>query len=131
MHDENGPQPTGNERLMYYSVVLTDSFKSSVKRLKKRFRHVKDDVRTAIQLLVQSPELGVVIPGSSGIRKLRVRNTDLRKGKSSGYRLLYYVEDQPAPTIYLLLLYAKSDREDVTRRELEQLLDELADETEE
>jgi len=115
---------------MYYSVVLTDSFKSSVKRLKKRFRHVKDDVRTAIQLLLQSPELGIIVPGSSGIRKLRVRNTDLRKGKSSGYRLLYYVEDQPAPTIYLLLLYAKSDREDVTRRELEQLLDELADEIE-
>jgi len=116
---------------MSYSIVLTRSFKKSIKRLKKRFRHVKDDVRVAIQVLLQSPQLGVVIPGSSGIRKLRVRNTDLPKGKSSGYRLLYYVEDQPTPTIYLLLLYAKSDREDVTRRELQQLLDELADEIEE
>lgn len=110
---------------MNYSVVLTRSFKRSVKRMEKRFRHVKNDVHIAIQVLLQSPKLGVVIPGASGIQ-VRVRNTDLPKGKSGGYRLLYYVEDQPAPTIHLLLLYAKSDREDVTRRELQQLLDELA-----
>lgn len=54
--------------------------------------------------------------------------TDLPKGKSSGYRLLYIVEDQPTPTIYLLLLYAKSDQEDVTSHELRELLDELAGE---
>lgn len=113
---------------MSYSVVLTRSFQHSVKQLEKRFRRVKDDVRVAIQVLLQTPRLGVIIPGSSGVRKLRVRNADLGKGKRGGYRLLYYVEDQPIPTIYLLLLYAKSDREGVTRRELKQLLDELADE---
>ena len=113
---------------MSYNVVLTPSFKHSVKKLKKRFRHVKDDVSVAVRVLLQTPRLGVVIPGGSGVRKLRVRNTDLGKGKRGGYRLLYYVEDQPVPTIYLLLLYAKSDREDVTRRNLKQLMDESADE---
>ena len=113
---------------MSYKVVLPRSFRRSVKRLQKRFRHVKDDVSVAVRTLLQTPGLGVVIPGGSGVRKLRVRNTDLGKGKRGGYRLLYYVEDEPVPTIYLLLLYAKSDREDVTRRELKQLLDELADE---
>ena len=113
---------------MSCNLVLTPSFKHSVRKLKKRFRHVKDDMDVAIRVLLQTPRLGVVIPGGSGVRKLRVRNTDLGKGKRGSYRLLYYVEDQPVPTIYLLLLYAKSDREDVTRRELKQLLDELADE---
>lgn len=113
---------------MSYNLVLTPSFKKSVRKLKKRFRHVKGDVRVAIQVLLQTPRFGVVIPGGSGVRKLRVRNTDLGKGKRGGYRLLYCVEDQPVPTIYLLLLYAKSDREDVTRQELKQLLDELAGE---
>jgi mRNA-degrading endonuclease RelE of RelBE toxin-antitoxin system len=113
---------------MSYNVVLAPSFKHSVRKLQKRFRHAKDDVSMAVRVLLQTPRLGVVIPGGSGVRKLRVRNTDLSKGKRGGYRLLYYVEDQPVPTIYLLLLYAKSDREDVTRQELKQLLDELADE---
>ena len=113
---------------MSYNIVLTPSFKRSTKRLKKRFRHVTDDVRTAVRVLLQTPRLGVVIRGGSGVRKLRVRNTDLPKGKSGDYRLLYTVEDQPTPTIYLLLLYAKSDQEDVTRHELRELLDELAGE---
>jgi mRNA-degrading endonuclease RelE of RelBE toxin-antitoxin system len=113
---------------MSYNVVLTRSFKHSIKQLEKRFRHVKDDVRVAIQVLLETPTLGVVVPGAYGVRKLRVRNSDLGKGKRGGYRLLYYVEDRPMPTIYLLLLYAKSDREDVTHRELKQLLDELAEE---
>jgi mRNA-degrading endonuclease RelE of RelBE toxin-antitoxin system len=115
---------------MSYKIVLALSFKQSLKKLNKRYRRVKDDTRTAIQVLLQTPKLGVVIPGGSGIRKLRVRNTDLPKGKSGGYRLLYYVVDEPNSTIYLLLLYAKSDRADVTRNELEALLDELDSELE-
>ena len=103
-------------------------FAHSVERLIKRFRHVKDDIHLAVETLLQNPRLGVPIPGSSGIRKLRVPNSDLTKGKSGGYRLLYYVHDQPTQTLYLLLLYAKSDQEDVTRQELQRLLDELADE---
>jgi mRNA-degrading endonuclease RelE of RelBE toxin-antitoxin system len=110
---------------MSYEVVLARSFKHSVRRLKKRFRNVQNDVKVAVRELLQTPKLGVVIRGGYGVRKLRVRNTDLGKGKSSGYRLLYHVEDQPVPRICLLLLYAKSDREDVTKQELKQLLDEL------
>jgi mRNA-degrading endonuclease RelE of RelBE toxin-antitoxin system len=113
---------------MHYRIVLTRPFKGSVKKLTKRYSHVKEDVRTAVEVLLQTPSLGVVIPGGSGVRKLRVRNTDLQKGKSAGYRLLYYVVDEPTGIIYLLLLYAKSDRSDITRRELEELLNELVDE---
>ena len=76
---------------MSYKVVFTQSFKRSIKRLEKRFRHVKADVHIAIQVLLQNSKLGVTIPGGSGIRKLRVQNSDLTKGKSGGYRLLYFV----------------------------------------
>lgn len=113
---------------MSYKVVLTQSFKQSVKRLGKRFRHVKDDVRVAIESLERIPQLGSQIPGGDEVRKLRVANSDLTKGKSGGYRLLYKLTELPEPTLYLLLLYAKSDQEDVTRDELRQLLDDLTEE---
>jgi len=113
--------------LTSYNVILASSFKRSVKRL-KRFPCVKDDVQVAIEALLERPRIGVVIPGGHGTRKLRVRNSDLTKGKSGGYRLIYYVEDRPTPTIYLLLLYSKSARNDVTCRELEQLMYELSSE---
>lgn len=113
---------------MSYKVVLTDSFKQSVKRLGKRFRHVKDDVGKAIAALERLPQLGVQIPGGFEVRKLRVANSDLAKGKSGGYRLLYKLTEQPEPMLYLLLLYAKADQADVTQNELRELLDELTKE---
>ncbi len=110
---------------MSYRIVLSSTFKNSVQKLERRFRHVKEDVKIAVQTLLEMPRLGVVIPGGSGVRKLRVRNTDIQKGKRGGYRLLYYVENEPEQKIFLLLLYAKSDREDVDKKELEQLIGEV------
>jgi len=56
---------------MSYNVVLTPSFKHSVRKLQKRFRHVKDDVGVAVRVLLQTPRLGAVLPSGSGVRKLR------------------------------------------------------------
>jgi hypothetical protein len=66
---------------MSYSVYLCQPFKRSVKLLLKHFPHVKDDVALALREIVQSPSVGVVIPGSNGVRKARVKNSDLQRGK--------------------------------------------------
>ncbi|MCP4361336.1 MAG: type II toxin-antitoxin system RelE/ParE family toxin [Chloroflexi bacterium] len=112
---------------MTYNVQLTASFKRSVKKLKRRYSHIKDDVREGVELLLQIPRLGVIVPGSGGIRKVRLPNRDAKRGKSGGYRLLYYLEDNESQTLYLLFVYSKSDRANVTRRELKQLLDEMSE----
>jgi len=110
---------------MRYDLVLGLSFKRSVKTLKKRFPSVTRDGELAVEVLLENPYLGTVIPGSSGVRKFRVNNSDLMRGKSGGYRMLYYFEDQERQCLYLLFLYAKSDRENITLREIQQLLQEL------
>jgi mRNA-degrading endonuclease RelE of RelBE toxin-antitoxin system len=113
--------------LQSYKVHLAGSFKRDVKKLKRRYRHVKDDLDTAIKLLKKDPRIAVVIPGSSGMRKLRIPNRDQQRGKSGGYRLIYYVQDQPIPTIYLLCLYSKSHQQDLATSEMKQRIDELTD----
>lgn len=55
---------------MTYNVQLTPSFKHSVKKLKRRYTHIQDDIRDGIELLLQIPKLGVVIPNSGSIRKV-------------------------------------------------------------
>lgn len=85
-------------------------------------------MQLAISTLTTNPYLGQLIQGANGIRKLRVRNTDLQKGKSGGYRLLYYLVDEPNQILYPLLVYVKSDKADVTQQELQDLLDELSHE---
>ena len=67
---------------MSYRVIFTSSFRKSVKHLEKRFPRVKEDVRIAVEVLLQEPKLGVVIPSGGGIRKLRVRSSDQGRGKS-------------------------------------------------
>ncbi len=112
---------------MSYSVYLPAFFKQSLKLLTRRFPHVREDVCAAIDEILRYPMLGVVIPGTGGVRKLRVRSTDLKRGKSGGFRLLYIVLSD-RELICPLLIYAKSDRKDVTRRELRALLVDLKQE---
>lgn len=110
---------------MSYKVVLAESFRKSLKRLKKRFPQINQDVESMIEQLTEKPELGPVIPGGAGTRKVRVSSSDLKRGKRGGYRLIYYTEETPEPMLYLLLIYAKSDQADVSRQALRKLLDEL------
>lgn len=112
---------------MKYDVIFASSFKRSLKRLEKRFRSVKKDVKIAIEVLLENPELGAEIQGGSGVRKLRVKNSDLKRGKSGGYRLIYCIDDEKQNKMCLLLLYAKSDQEDISEKELKKLIEEMAD----
>jgi len=91
--------------------------------LEKRFPSVKKDVGLAVEVLLENPEIGVLIPDGSGVRKLRVKNSDMKKGKSGGYRMLYLF-DKISEHICILMLYAKSDRENITQHEIQQLSDE-------
>lgn len=77
---------------MNCSLYLSASFKRSIKLLKKRFPHIQGDISLALEEMARMPTLGVMIPGSGGVRKVRVRSSDLVRGKSGGFRLLYIYE---------------------------------------
>jgi hypothetical protein len=71
-----------------------------------------DEAYRALQLaLLLRPETGRVIPGSSGLRK--VRWSAAGKGKRGGCRVIYY-RDEPSETFYMLYAYGKSGQEDLT-----------------
>ena len=107
---------------MSYKVALPGSFLESIKHLKKKYPHTNADAKTALQVLIENPFLGVVIQGGSGTRKLRVRNSNLTRGKSGGYRLIYLV-DSANETLYPLLMYSKTEQEDVTQHEIKELVE--------
>ena len=105
---------------MSYEVRFGRTFDRNIKQLKKRFPNIKTDIKTAISLLIKQPDAGDVMPRSSGMRKLRIPNSDSSKGKRGGYRLIYFVADQPINVIYLLALYSKSDQENVSAEAMRQ-----------
>lgn len=88
---------------MNYSVHLSQPFQRSVRRLRRRYRDIVEDLEAAIEVLLWRPELGVVIHGVPAVRKLRVVSSDMERGKSGGFRLLYTI-DAKARRIILLFV---------------------------
>ena len=84
-----------------------------------------DDYSLMQGFLMNQPEHGTVIPASGGLRKLRWRMPS--RGKRGGLRIVYYwaVAEH---IIYLLAVYAKSRKEDLTRAELSLLRTIIEDE---
>lgn len=70
--------------------------------------------------IAADPMAWPLIPGSGGLRKARARRAG--KGKSGGARVIYYYVAADGRVI-LLFVYAKSEREDLTQRQLKLLRD--------
>ncbi len=68
--------------------------------------------------LLLRPEMGPVIPGSGGLRKARWGVE--QQGKRGGLRVIYYW-DKPDEIIYMLFIYRKSEREDLTPEQVRAL----------
>jgi hypothetical protein len=66
--------------------------------------------------LTNSPELGDLMPGTGGFRKLRWADKRRGKGRRGGLRIIYYyfLSDQQ---IWLMTLYDKNEASDLTPRE--------------
>lgn len=76
------------------------------------------------QFLMQDPEVGELVPGSGGVRKVRWARPGM--GKRGGLRIIYFVRYQPNE-FWMLTLYAKSKREDIPAHILKQLLEAFRD----
>ena len=68
--------------------------------------------------IAANPNAGVVIPGSGGVRKLRWVSRD--SGKRGGLRIIYYNQSLDE-LIWLLTIYGKSVRANITAQQLRAL----------
>lgn len=68
--------------------------------------------------IISNPEAGDMIPETGGARKLRFKVSN--KGKSGGYRIIYvdFISDT---VVYLITLYAKSVKKDLSKSEIKDI----------
>ena len=94
-------------------IIETHIFTKRINRL------MKEDVYRELQNeLIESPDIGKVIQGSGGIRKIRWSGSG--RGKRGGSRIIYYWaknKDQ----IYMLFIYEKNELSDLTKDQLSTL----------
>jgi hypothetical protein len=74
-----------------------------------------EDDRTAfVNFIAANPDIGDVIPDTGGLRKIRWSRPGT--GKRGGVRVIYFYHDDTMP-LFLLLIYAKTQRENWTQAE--------------
>jgi mRNA-degrading endonuclease RelE of RelBE toxin-antitoxin system len=67
-----------------------------------------------IDLIAYDPTRGVLIPGTGGLRKLRVAAGG--SGKRGGARVIYYFYNEDIPVL-LMAIFAKNEKADLSERE--------------
>ena len=104
-------------------VEVSPTFKRNIKALGKKYRRIRQDIEPVIEQLRNGELPGDRITGTGElIFKLRVKNSDVSKGKSGGYRLIYYC--QTATGIVLLTIYTKSEQTNITAEDIKKIISE-------
>jgi hypothetical protein len=73
-----------------------------------------DEQDAVIDLIAYEPTCGDLIPGTGGLRKVRVGRGG--SGKRGGARVIYYFYNADFPAL-LMALYAKNEKDDLSARE--------------
>lgn len=77
-----------------------------------------EEYRSLQSWLSDGPDRGVLIPGGSGLRKVRWARRGT--GKSGGVRVIYYWASGDE-VIFMLFAYGKSEQNDLTRDQVKSL----------
>ncbi len=94
-------------------VEFTSEFKRNIRQLSKKYRHIKSDVQPVINELESGETPGNRIQRLKyRVFKIRIRNTDIQKGKSSGYRMIYYLKRKTK--VILVTIYSKTEQGDIS-----------------
>ena len=108
---------------MEYSIKTARSFEKELKRLGKRYASIADDYERLLEDLAGNPQLGTDL--GRGLRKIRMAITSKGRGKSGGARVIAFtvVVAIGEADINLLYIYDKAERENITMKEIETLLE--------
>lgn len=102
-------------------VRFTPEFKRNLRALAKKYRHIRADIRPLLTQLQAGEFPGDQVSGTGFvIYKVRVRNTDLRKGKRAGYRVIYYLRTQTQAI--LITIYSKTEQSDISAAEIRRIV---------
>jgi mRNA-degrading endonuclease RelE of RelBE toxin-antitoxin system len=102
-------------------ILFSDEFKDRLRILAKRYRSIRTDIQPLIDDLQIGKFIGDKIPGIGyTVFKVRLKNSDIQKGKSSGYRVIYQLKDNSY--VLMLLIYAKSDQTDIPAQQIQDII---------
>jgi len=100
-------------RRALHTVVETPEFRRRVEGLLTEEEH-----KALVDHFAANPDAGDVMPGTGGARKARWAAGG--KGKSGGVRVISFYSGPPVP-VFLLTVFGKGEKVDLTKRERNEL----------
>ncbi|HEY7089941.1 MAG TPA: hypothetical protein VH518_17725 [Tepidisphaeraceae bacterium] len=86
-----------------------------------------DDLRELEMLILANPDVGQVVSGTGGLRKLRFSPSSWHRGKRGALRI-GYAHNAVLEKVLVIAVYAKTDKSDLTpteRKEVRRILEKL------
>jgi len=103
---------------MNFKIETIPRFEKDVKKLKKKFPKIKNDLLTFVNELSLNPEIGINL--GENIFKVRVPNSSMPTGKSGGFRIItYYKKDD---ILYLVTIYSKTEQDNIITDKLRKIV---------
>jgi mRNA-degrading endonuclease RelE of RelBE toxin-antitoxin system len=109
-------------------IRVTPDFRKQLRKLEKRYRKIKSDLEPILIQIQMGEIVGDRLQGlDAEVFKVRVRNSDTNRGKSGGYRVIYWLKLPEC--VVLLDIYSKSDRDDVEANIIQDIITEFDKQT--
>ncbi len=103
-------------------LLTAPDFQAQIRRLNKRYRNLRTDLQSLFDELQTGNCPGDQISGTPfTVFKIRVKNSDIQKGKSAGYRVIYQKRDDRS--ILLITIYSKSDESTILASNIRDIVD--------
>jgi mRNA-degrading endonuclease RelE of RelBE toxin-antitoxin system len=99
-------------------IGTTIQYEKELKKLCKKYRSIEGDTQPLTEKLENGEIPGDKISGNKyPVYKVRVKNSNINKGQSGGYRVIYYTMTPEA--VVLTAIYSKSVQENMSNEEIE------------
>lgn len=97
------------------NVFVSDAFKREAKRLVKKYVTLQASIDKLIEDLSNDPTLGDAY--GEGIYKIRLADKSKGKGKSGGFRVMYYhlIETKSGVDVIMMSIFDKSEKATVKK----------------
>ena len=109
---------------MSYKVDTTDNFEREAKRLIKKYKSLKKEIKDLIDELEENPEKGTHI--KNGVYKIRLAVKSKGKGKRGGMRVMTQIKIVKEK-VYMFSIFSKGEKNDISDKEIKRLIELIED----
>lgn len=113
---------------MKTKIVITNNFGKEAKKLLKKYKSLKVELRDLNEKLMMDPKAGN--PIGNDTYKIRLAVKSKGQGKRGGLRVITHLEvnlhiDENTQTLYMLSIYDKSEIETISKKELSRIISKI------